>query len=768
MSGEAGVGKTRLVEETAARAREKEVRVLIGSCVELGGEGLPFSPLVDALRSLIRVTPPDELDGFLGPARFELARLLPELDPDTALMTLPPGDTGNARLLELVLGVVQRLAADRPLLLVIEDLHWADRSTLDLVALLVRALRGVRVLLVVSFRTDELHRDHPLRPLVIEWERLRTVQRLDLERFGREQVARQLEAILGSAPDRAMVDLVYERSEGNAFLVEEILGVVRGGADSDELPTSLRDVLLARAERLSEPTQGVLRIAAAAGRSVPDSLLAAVAGLDDRGLDAALREAVEHHLLVLDDSGHGYVFRHALTRDAIYADMLPRERVRIHRAYAEALATDPGLAGSKSSAAAALALHWSAAHDVPRALDAYVDAGRQAAAYAPAEALRHLERALELWPSVPDAEERCGIDIGEALRLAGASAYASGLVDRSLALFDEALAELGEEGEPKRIAVLLEAKAQALLDNGREEEAGAALERAVSLLPSDPPMAERAMILTSLASHKWLVEGDFQPAVEAAERAVQAARAAGAREQEANAMLTLGASRCYTGDQSGLAEAHAGRELAEAVGAHRIALRGYLLLSDNLEMFGRREEAVELAGRGLELAAEIGLTQHIYGVLLVYNRSESLLHLGRWAESEQGLRHLLDSGLSGSARAELKEMLGRIASLRGDQKAAAEQFEAATRLPSSEGAQVTLQFSFTRAEIARASGDLEGAREHVRQGLEGNPQDLMERYWWPLAWLGLRIEAEAAEPARDRVDALVELAAELPLRTQPS
>src|SRR6185437_17025193 len=110
-------------------------------------------------------------------------------------------------------------------------------------------------------------------------------------------------------------------------------------------------------------------------------------------------------------SGHGYVFRHALTRDAIYADMLPRERVRIHRAYAEALSTDPALAGSKSSVAAALALHWSAAHDVPRALDAYVDAGRQAAAYAPAEALRHLERALELWPSVPDAEERCGIDI---------------------------------------------------------------------------------------------------------------------------------------------------------------------------------------------------------------------------------------------------------------------------------------------------------------------------------------------------------------------
>jgi predicted ATPase len=184
LGGEAGVGKTRLAEEAAGRAAAARARVLVGGCVELGGEGLPFARLVDALRSLTREAPQETLDEFLGPARAELARLLPELDPDAG-----HGETSAPRLLELILGVIQRLAADRPLMFVIEDLHWADRSTLDLVALLVRTLRATRVLAVMTFRSDELHRAHPLQSLLTGWERVRSVQRLELERFGPEDVA---------------------------------------------------------------------------------------------------------------------------------------------------------------------------------------------------------------------------------------------------------------------------------------------------------------------------------------------------------------------------------------------------------------------------------------------------------------------------------------------------------------------------------------------------------------------------------------------------
>jgi predicted ATPase len=432
LGGEAGVGKTRLVEEAAQRAQAAGARVLTGSCVELGGEGLPFAPLADALRQLARETPSEQLDEFLGPARHELARLLPELDPHA-----PQGETSAARLLEMVLGVIQRLAVDRPLMFVIEDLHWGDRSTLDLVTLLVRALRATRVLAVVTFRSDELHRAHPLRPLLTGWERVRSVQRLELARFGREDVARQLAGILGEPAPRRLVELVHDRSEGNAFLVEEILEAAQSQAD--ELPTTLRDVLLARTERLTPPAQSLLRTAAAGGRTVGDRLLGAVAELAEADLDAALREAVEHHLLLVDPAGHGYVFRHALTRDAIYDDLLPRERVRIHAAYARALLREGGT--DDAAGAAALALHWSSSHDLPRALPAYVDAARLAAPYAPAEALRHLERALEIWPSVPDAPERCGLDLIELLRRAALTAHAAGELDRALALINEALAE---------------------------------------------------------------------------------------------------------------------------------------------------------------------------------------------------------------------------------------------------------------------------------------------------------------------------------------
>jgi DNA-binding NarL/FixJ family response regulator len=750
VGGEAGVGKTRLVEEAADRVRLAGARVLIGGCVELGGEGLPFMPLADALRALMRDTPPEELDAFVGPARFELARLVPELDPHAALTATPAGESRTARLLELALGVIQRLAADRPLMFVVEDLHWADRSTLDLVTLLVRALRGVRVLVVVSFRSDEIHRGHPLRPLVTGWERVRSVQRIELQRFTEEEVAGQLEAILGAPASRQLVDLVYDRSEGNAFLVEEILGAVQTGADPDELPMSLRDVLLARAERLTPPTQSLLRVAAAGGRSVPDRLLAAVAGLDEPRLDEALREAIEHRLLVVDEAGHGYVFRHTLTRDAIYGDTLPRERVRIHSAYAGALSADPGLAGADGDAtvATALALHWSAAHDLPRALPACLDAARLAAPYAPAEALRQLERTLELWPQVPDAVERCGVDVVEVLRRAGTAAYAAGALDRALALFDEALGELGADADAERRAVLLEAQAAAMIDVGRPNEATVALEQAASLLGEEPPTVARALVLVALAS-RHLATGELEACGLEAERAVAAARAAGAREQEANALIMLGCSRAYLADgEEGARLLRAGIELADAGGSHTTALRGHLNLSDVLDMLGDHEQAAETAVRGLALAARAGLTRNVFGIYLTFNLAESLFRLGRWAEAVRHLTDVIDSGIASQLAGALLQLRGTIAALQGRFEDAEADIREARQSRADD--QFTLQVVFARTELARARGDIDTARESVVDELADSGWET-PRYRWPLVWLGLRLEAEAAEPAPERV-----------------
>ncbi len=202
IEGEAGVGKTRLLRELTARAEDAGFGMLAGQCVEPGAEGLPLAPLVDMLRTLARTMPPDQLGRVLGSARPGLSRLLPELTLDVQ----PPGLIGEspqkAQLLELVLGVLGRLGAVKPVLLAVEDLHWADRSTLDLAAFLIRSLRAARVLLVITYRPDELHRRHPLRPLLAAWERDRSVRRVDLRTFGREEVAAQLQAILGAAPHR--------------------------------------------------------------------------------------------------------------------------------------------------------------------------------------------------------------------------------------------------------------------------------------------------------------------------------------------------------------------------------------------------------------------------------------------------------------------------------------------------------------------------------------------------------------------------------------
>jgi predicted ATPase len=242
---------------------------------------------------------------------------------------------GQGQLFELLVGVVQRLAATVPLLWVLEDLHWADRSTRDLLAYLATALRSGRVLLVLTFRSDELDRRHPLRRLLGELGRNRRVVRLELPRFSRAELTQQVAGLLGADPSARLVDDLYARSGGNPFFAEEL---VLAGGDPGVLPPNLQEVLLARVVRLGDRTQQLLRVAAAAGPGVTQPLLAAVAGLDDQQLLAGLREAVDQQLLVPDPAGgEGYVFRHALVAEAVHAELLAGERVRLHTALAAAL-----------------------------------------------------------------------------------------------------------------------------------------------------------------------------------------------------------------------------------------------------------------------------------------------------------------------------------------------------------------------------------------------------------------------------------------------
>ncbi len=747
VGGEAGVGKSRLVHDLTDHARRSGTRGLVGGCVELDGGGIPFAPLVEMIRAFAGELEPAELDEVLGGAREEIARLVPELED--AAPAASGDDRGPSRVLELMLGMIGRLAAVAPLMLVFEDLQWADRSTLDLLALLVARASGRRLLIVLTVRSDELHRAHPFRRMAAHWEQQRLVERLELERLGPQDVAAQVEAIVGERPDGELIEFIAERSEGIPLSVEELLGAVRDGRmDHDYLPPSLRDVLLARAELLSPSAQHVLRVVSAAGRWVPDGLLASVAELPAPELNAGLREAVEQQLLVVDATGRGFGFRHELARAAIHEDLLPGERAQLHKAYAEAIEATPELAGSDLDAGSMLAYHWLAAHDLPRALPASVRAGRAAAeAWAPSAAQRHFELALELWSQVPDAEQRAGVDHPELLEAAASSASRSGALDRALALVDQALGEVGYDGEPEHRAALLVRRAELLIDLGRDEEGLPVLEEAVGLLPPDSPSQVRAQVLGTYARSLARVD-QIQRANELAQRALEAAQAVGATEEKLEAQLMLAQSMVYDGDvEGGLALLREVEREATSAGFRWIATRSYIGLSDLQLMLGRFDEAIQSADQGMKLAEQGGLVRTA-GAFMRGNKAEALFRAGRWDEALVAATPGAEaSGVFAGTplllRAELFASNGR------RQQAELDLRDARRHLRTSSAAQFALPLAWVEAELARSSGELDGARETLERALERG--DIVEehRYKWPVLSLAARIEAERAIAARD-------------------
>src|SRR5690606_38448371 len=317
LGGEAGVGKTRLVDDFGRYARTTGALVLVGRCTGLGEDGPPFAPFVAALRELLR------RDGAPAFAGFEadFSRLLPELAPAEPAAVTPDGS--RAHLFDVMTGLLDRLATERPLVLILDDLHWADRSTRDLLAFLVRQARAARVLLVGVYRSDELHRGHPLRALLAELERVRGVERLDLGRLDRDGTAEILTELYADEPTQQVIDGIYERTQGNPFFIEQ-LALTSGPAIDGYLPESLRDLLLTRVDKLPEPAQKLLRIAAAGGQRVSHRLLAQVAELPEAELEEAMRAAISSQLVVVEPDD-GYAFRHALVREAVHDDLLPGE-----------------------------------------------------------------------------------------------------------------------------------------------------------------------------------------------------------------------------------------------------------------------------------------------------------------------------------------------------------------------------------------------------------------------------------------------------------
>jgi DNA-binding CsgD family transcriptional regulator/tetratricopeptide (TPR) repeat protein len=749
VAGESGVGKTRLLRELMRRARDAGTLVLAGETVDFGGEGeLPYLPLVAALRPLAR----SGAVALTEPLRDAVAPLLPGA---TAAGPQPAGDRDTQQqLFEGMLSLLDALGDEQPVLLVLEDLHWADRSTRAALAFLARSLTTERILLVGSYRSDELRRGHPLRSLLAELERDPRARRVALAPLARDELAEQLTDIVGEPPATELLERLWERSGGNPLFAEELLAAGLDGRGA--APDTLRDALMLRVERLTEPTRDVLALVAV-GQRLDHQALEETSGLDSRVLRDALREAVDGHLLVAGDDGV-YRFRHALLREVVEDDLLPGERSKLHLALGQALERRlDDDAGAQMTAA--VAHHFAAAGDQPAALGAAVRAASAAArVHAHGESAALLDRALALWDRVPDPEARAGVDRVTVLARAADAAAALGDPGRQLALLDAAFAGLGPEPDPGRAAPILESTARAQRHLNRARDSLATLERALELVDrSDADPWARASVLAGVARARMLV-AHFGDAIRHARTALEVATSANIPVLEGHARNTLGYSLAMTGEVD-----EGAAQLREAIRIARELDNLYDLTEahDNyaslLHGLGRSQEALQVAADGREAVAG---RRPISMLWLDSKVAEIAFDVGDWELSEARLP-ALQPWTGVQSRVGILLRRAALALGRGDHEAAATLLTEVEPLAAdSTEPQVLAQVGVLVAELRRREGDLEAASAAIDLWLDRIAFCVDDAIGVSaLAAAGVTVAADAAERARDLGDAAAASAA---------
>jgi DNA-binding CsgD family transcriptional regulator/tetratricopeptide (TPR) repeat protein len=758
LAGDSGVGKTRLLAEFKRSPGGRRANWLAGGCIAVAEGDLPYAPIIAALRSVrSESVDPDQI----AESAPELARLVPSLgapevaDPAQSGGGNPSaslrGEFAQGRLFEQVLALLTDLSADQPVVLAVEDLHWADRSTRNLLSFLIHNIQGEGVLVICTFRTDELHRGHPLRPFLAEHERLRWVERVELRTFTQSELNAQLAGILGGPPELEFAVRLFERSEGNAFFSEELLAASAAG--DAQLPQTIRDALMLRVEALSTPTQEVLRAAAVVGRRVTHPLLAAVADLPEAELTPALREAVAHQLLAQDADGASYAFRHALLAETILADLLPGERTRLHLAVAEALSADSGLGpDSAGNTAAELAFHWRACHRLEEALTSSVEAGLQAeSSCAFAEASRQFESALELWERVGDAERRAGMDHPAMLLRAAQNASLNGQAHRAVALARSAVDETDPAADSTRAGLARERLGEFLWLAGDSEGAIEVLREAVGLLPSEPPGVERARVLAAEA-RILVLHGRAEESRARCEEAIAIARGLDAHAEEGHALNTLGLCLLLAGERTGaIARLNESRRIAEECSPEDL-WRAYANLGEALEQEGRIEEAVELGIEGAELVRPLG--QRNWEAYILGQVASQLVRLGRLDEAEELVATGLRTHIEGIDTAILKSVASEINLLRGDLEAAETELQHAVRAagPTTDWA-IRAMLADRHALVAVLSGDPDRAVGIVDEAIRSMHSGEYVFYTARIYALGVRAHADRAERARALGDA---------------
>ena len=608
VGGEAGMGKTRLLSDFRSSLAEDTV-VLAAECIDLGPLGVPFGPIRTILRQLVAVVGAEELLAAAGPGRPAIAALLPELAKGAA--------TGEEPLHETIVDLLRIISRDRPIVLLLDDAQWVDAATLAVLRYVLRTVSDDRVMVVLSYRTEDTGRGHPLRQVLAELDQARAVTRRELRGLEEAEIIALVTRLWGSEPERDIVARIAVRSQGVPFFIEELVGL-----GSDGIPDSLRDVLLARYLHLDPAAQSMLRALAVGGMQVSHDVLREI--WDGNNIDAAVRAAADAVLVVPAEDG--YSFRHALVREAVRDELLPGEGRRLHRRYAEVLSA-AGAAASETS------YHWLAAGELARALSASIEAfDETVAGRAYESALQLGERALDLWDRVPGAEECAGRTRATLLAQVVTAAIAGGDRKSGLAWVTEAIAAVDPLDRRARVE-LLRAQAAMLSDEGLPG-AESVLREALTTLgdedteDDDSELVLRARVQLSL-SGRYELTGRMEEARALLPLAFDAAMRSGDRAAISCALQWMCGLALEDGDID------RGRALLDEAFAYADDGVPLLLWATNatasLYDLGDYGAALEVCAWPFRRARELGL-ERSWAVLLS-GSSAALFALGRWEEA---------------------------------------------------------------------------------------------------------------------------------------
>lgn len=773
VTGEVGIGKTRLVGQAAQAARERDAFVVEGSCLPLDVR-LPLLPVIEILRSLDKALGRPAFAEILAELpRYtvdELARLVPEvIGREAGPDVLPAGEWQRQRMFAAVDLVLAHVAGRRPVVVIVEDLHWIDLATLDLLTYL-RASSSGPLTLIVTCRSDEA----PLDPLVARWieqaRRPETV-RLELTGLSKPEIAELAGQTLDSRPHEGMIEELHRRTEGNPYFAEELIAaaVATAGGQQElaltrQPPRALAELLVARSRRVSLPARAVLAVLAVAGRPIPETVVARVTGMAPAAVASATHELIDARLALPDSVRPelGCRAQHALLAEAVAGDLLADERRDVHAGIAAALQAmeDPALS-------AEIAGHWSAAGRPDDELRSLLDAAEHS------HRLRAYSQAAELWrratgiaESLPDAAEKSDVEPGwlriraiDALQACGRDLDAEMLAEQTYASYRDSVSTALQAAVLHRTAWHRGVIAQ------REEPkstAYALFEEASRIYQTLPQSAEYARLLTDHAAFMWVDSCDsasepiYRKALEVAERCEAVLEAA-------NALAGLADVAFLHGDPAdGFALLDRARDRARSGPYSELSLRVELLTADYrsnaLLKMGYLEEAERVALAGLEQARRAGAAAGYPGAALHHNAAEALLERGlvdaaaTLISDVRDRRPRMDDWNLHLCQAQIEICRGAI-----------ESAAARTRAVDMLGLAGPRMWVYERLRllprVALWAGDPAAALDRVEQALALLGGTAVEHFCGELFALGARAAADLAETARARRDGETERAA---------